>query len=183
VRARSRIARRTAAAAAVVGLTVLLAGTDGTLSGWASSVVTNQTNDALSSSLAFTHSYPSTTCSVTARGSGTVACAGSIAPTVQVTGGGVTRADSITNDGTLTAGQLVSDFRGVSCATVKLANSKTATDPMLPRFATTFQQTDPWGGAGALTLSSGAYAAPCSVAATRSGSGSRSPTGTRPADR
>jgi hypothetical protein len=155
---RALSARRIAVVASAGALVVLLTGTSGTLSGWTAGSVSNQANNALSSTLAFTHSYASTSCSITARGSGAVSCAGSISPTTAVTAGGVSTADAITNDGTLPAAQLVSDFRAVSCGTVQLANTKTAADPMLPRFATAFQQADPWSGTGSIALSSGAYA-------------------------
>ncbi len=151
-------ARRAACTAAAIGLAVLLTGTAGTFSGWSAGSVSNQTNNALSSTLAFTHSYASTSCSITARGSGSVSCPGSVAATAAVTAGGLSLADTISNDGTLAAAQLVSDFRAASCGTVQLANSKTATDPMLPRFATSFGQPDPWSGSAAVTLGTGAYA-------------------------
>lgn len=168
MRLRRVSARRVSAAVAALALLVLLTGTSGTFSGWSAGVVANQTNNALSSSLAFTHAYASTSCTATARGSGTVSCGSSIAPTVAVTAGGVSTSDSISNDGTLVAASLVSDFRAVSCGTVQLANTKTAADPMLPRFATTFGQADPWSGSSALSLVTAAYAA--DVVATNTGS-------------
>lgn len=143
-------------------------GTSGSLSGWTAASVSNGTNNAADASLAFSHSYPTGSCSLTARSSGTVGCAGSPAPAGASTGSTLTAADSITNNGTLTAAQLVSDFRATSCAAVQLANSKTATDPMLPRYTTTFGDSDPWSGAGAISFASGAYAA--DVAATNTGS-------------
>ncbi len=152
-------ARTAALAAALLGIGGLCAGTGTSLSGWTSAAVANQTNAAANASLAFTHTYPAGSCSATARGSGTVACNGAPLPSAAVTGGGVSAADTITNDGSLTAAQLVSEFRGTSCGPVRLANTKTAADPMLPRYATTFQQSDPWGTTGALTLGTGAYAA------------------------
>lgn len=161
--------RLAAVLVAVGAVLVLWAGTGSSLSGWTAASVTNQTNDAASASLAFTHSYPvGTTCSVTARASGTVSCVGTPMPATQVTAGGVSADDAITNDGTLASAQLVSEFRGVSCAPVKLTDSEAAADPMLPRFATTFGQTDPWGTTSAIGLSDGAYAA--DVVATNSGS-------------
>jgi hypothetical protein len=162
--------RRAGAAIAVLGAALLWAGTGTSLSGWTAASVANQTNNAANASLAFTHSYPtSTTCSVTARQSGSVTCTGTPSPAAQVTAGGVSAADSITNNGTLTAAQLVSDFRGVSCAPAKLVDSKTASDPMLPRFATGFRQTDPWGTSGSIAFSGGsAYGA--DVVATNTGS-------------
>jgi len=158
-----RVAGLLAGAVAVLVVT----GTSGSLSGWTSASVSNGTNAAANASLAFTHTYPTGSCSLTSRTSGTVSCAGSPAPAGASTGSTLTAADSITNDGTLTAAQLVSDFRATSCAPVKLANSNTAADPMLPRYTTSFGGSDPWGGAGAIGLSSGAYAA--DVVATNTG--------------
>jgi hypothetical protein len=152
-------ARTAAAAAALTGLGLLWAGTGTSLSGWTTAAVANQTNNAADGTVAMTHTYPAGTCQTTARNAGALACNGSPLPSAQISAGGVSAADSITNDGTLTASQLVSEFRAVSCGTVKLANTQTATDPMLPRFATTFAQTDPWGGTGALALGTNAYAA------------------------
>ncbi len=159
MRLRALSARRAAVAVAAVGLVVLLTGTAQTFSGWSAGIVANQTNNALSSTLAFTHTYAATSCSVTARGSGSVSCTSSVAPVVAVTAGGVSASDTISNDGTVTAAHLVSDFRAASCGTVQLANTKTAADPMLPRFATSFGQADPWGGSAAVTLGTSAYAA------------------------
>src|SRR5882757_2306650 len=104
-------ARPAAISVAGLGLLILLTGTGQTLGGWSSGVVANQTNNALSSSLAFTRTYASTSCSITARGTGTMACGATVAPSVAVTSGGVSAADAISNDGTLTAAKLVSDFR------------------------------------------------------------------------
>ncbi|RNL79188.1 hypothetical protein [Nocardioides marmorisolisilvae] len=146
---------------------LVLTGTSASLSGWTAAAVSNGTNNAADASLAFTHSYPTGSCSLTARTSGTVSCSGSPAPAAASSGSTQTAVDSITNDGTLTAAQLVSDFRATSCAPVQLANSKTAADPMLPRYSTSFAGSDPWAGAGAIGLSGGAYAA--DVQATNTG--------------
>ncbi|MFL6160368.1 MAG: LamG-like jellyroll fold domain-containing protein [Marmoricola sp.] len=146
-------------AAALLGAGVLWAGTGTSLSGWTTASVANQTNSAAGASLAFTHTYPAGTCTTTARGSGALACNGSPWPTATITAGGVAAADAISNDGTLTAAQLVSELRATSCAPVRLANATTASDPMLPRYAATFRQADPWGGTGAVTLGTGGYAA------------------------
>src|SRR5690349_12034462 len=85
--------------------TVVLSGTTGSLSGWTAASVSNGTNNAADASLAFAHSYPTGSCSLTARNSGTVTCAGSPAPAGASTGSTLTAADSITNNGTLTAAQ------------------------------------------------------------------------------
>lgn len=159
---------RVTALLAGAAVLLVLTGTTGSLAGWTAASVSNGTNDAADASLAFSHSYPTGTCSFTARTSGTVTCSGSPAPAAASNGSTLTAADSITNNGTLTAAQLVSEFRATSCAPVQLANSKTAADPMLPRYGTTFAGSDPWAGAGAVGLSGGAYAA--DVVATNTGS-------------
>lgn len=148
-------------------IALLLTGTTGSLSGWTSAAVSNSGNDAADAGLAFSHSYPTGACSFPVRTSGTVSCAGSPAPAAASTGSTLTALDTISNDGTLTAAQLVSEFRATSCAPVQLANTKTATDPMLPRYSTAFAQSDPWGGAGAVSFSGGGYAA--DVVATNTG--------------
>ena len=107
---------RVAVLVGAAGAAVLLAGTSPTLSGWTSASVGNSTNDAANAALAFSHSYPSGSCAATARGSGTVSCAGTPGPTAQVTGGGISAVDTITNNGTLTAAQLVSEGRQIVCA-------------------------------------------------------------------
>ncbi|MBO9521277.1 MAG: hypothetical protein J7518_07045 [Nocardioidaceae bacterium] len=150
---------RAAALVAALGLALLWAGTEGSLSGWNAGAVGNSGNDAANASLAFTHTYPNGSCAITARGSGTAACAASPLPTATVTAGGVSAADAIRNEGTLSAAGLVSDLRATACGPVKLVDTKTAADPMLPRYGTAFRQSDPWGSSGAVTLSAGAYAA------------------------
>jgi len=166
---RRPVLSRLAWALAACGLVVLWSGTTGTQSAWTSGVVANSTNSGATASLAFTHTYASTSCSVGVRVSGTVACSGGLSPTSAATAGGVSAVDSITNDGTLAAGQLTSEFRATSCAPVKLADAQTAADPILPRYATAFAQPDKWGTASAVAMSGGsAYAA--DVSATNTGS-------------
>lgn len=148
-------------------LALVWSGTTGTRSSWTSGVVHNPTNSGATSTLALTHTYPATSCSLAARVSGTVSCAGGLTPTSAATAGGVSTTDSIANVGTVPAGSTTSDFRATSCAPVRLADSQTASDPMLPRYATSFGQTDPWGSGSAIALSGGAYAS--DVVATNTG--------------
>lgn len=159
--------RRSALAVALVAAAVLATGTSSTLSGWTAAVVANSGSDAANGSLAFSHSYPGGSCSITARGSGTVTCAGSVLPAATITPGGVSATDTLTNNGTLAAARLASDVRALSCGPVSMANTKTAADPVLPRYGAAFAQTDPWGTAGAVTFSSNGYAA--DVVATNTG--------------
>jgi hypothetical protein len=154
---------------AAVGLGLVWSATGTTQSAWTTGIVTNSTNSGATGSLAFTHSYAATTCTLGARVSGSVSCTGSLAPTAAATAGGVSATDSITNGGTLAASQITSELRATSCAPVKLADSRTAADPMLPRYATSFGQTDPWGSTNAVALSGGsAYAADVAATSTAS---------------
>jgi hypothetical protein len=134
-------------------------GTAGTKSSWTSAVVANPTNSGAIGSLAVTHTYPSTSCTLAWRSAGTQACAGGLTPTSAATAGGVSATDSITNTGTLLASRVTSELRMTSCAPVALADAVTVADPMLPRFSTALGQTDRWGTTKAVSLSGGAYAA------------------------
>lgn len=124
-----------------------------TESGWAGGSVTNSSNTTVSGALAFSHTYQGATCAGAVRVAGTIPCAGSPVAT-----------DSITNNGTLGSSQLSSAFAIASCAPVQLANVATTADPLLPRYDVSFQQSDPWGGANALSLNgANAYAADVQV--------------------
>src|SRR6476469_8298792 len=79
------------------------AATTGTQSAWTSGIVANPTNSGSTGSLAFTHAYASTSCSLAARVTGTVSCASGLPPTAAATAGGVSATDTISNDGTLAA--------------------------------------------------------------------------------
>jgi hypothetical protein len=73
----------------------------------------------------------------------------------------VTGTDQVTNTGNLPASRLTQTVQAPSCAPVQFANWVTgsASDPMLPRYTTAFQQGDKWGTTSAATLSGSAYAA------------------------
>ena len=120
-----------------VGLAMLWATSSGTLSAWTSAGVANPTNSTGSNTLAFTHTYQSTSCSQGIRTSGTSGCSGSIAPTAATTTGGVTGTDTITNNGTYDASQLESSFSATSCAPVKFDNRRQRS-PLLARYGTGF---------------------------------------------
>jgi hypothetical protein len=139
-------------------LLLVWSATNGTQSAWTSAVVANPTNSGATGSLAFTHSYPSTTCALGYRTAGAVTCAGGLTPTSGATVGGVSTTDSITNSGTLAAGQVTSELRVTSCAPVKLVDTATAADPLLPRYGTVLGQTDKWVTTYAVAVSGGAYA-------------------------
>lgn len=140
-------------------LALVWSGTAGTQSAWTAAVVANPTNSSAAGALAFTHTYPSGSCSSVARVSGSLTCPGGLAPTSAATAGGVSATDSIRNDGTLAAAQLTSELRMTSCAPVRLADAVAAGDPMLPRYATSFGQADPWSTTSAVAFASGAHAA------------------------
>ncbi len=141
-------------AVASCALGALMLGSTGTLSGWPAAVVANS-NTTGTASLAFTHTYPSGSCTGTARMS-TRTCAGSWAPQNPAPSSGtVTAVDGIANQGDLAVTQTVT---GSSCGPVQFADSMTSTDPLLPRYATTFGQADPWGSSKAAAFSGSAYA-------------------------
>jgi len=126
---------------------VFSAGTSGTLAGWTTATVINSTNTAQTGQLTFTHAYAGTRCVGLARAA-TVSCPSSLTPQSPVP---ASSTDAITNTstGNLTATQTVS---APSCLPVQLAHTNLTTDPMLPRYTTSFS---PSG----ITFGSGAYAA------------------------
>jgi hypothetical protein len=138
-------------------LALVWSATTGTQASWTSGVVANPTNSAAAGSLAFTHDYPSSpnTCALTGPGS-TITCAGSIWPTSAAAPGAATKNDTITDSSTVPAGTaMYSQGQVASCAPVQLANAKTAADPMVPRYGTSFLQQDPWGTTSAIALTGG----------------------------
>jgi len=149
-------------AGAVAALLVLVALSTSTTSGaFPGAVVRNLANSAGTGRLAVQHAYQATTCSLDARSGASTSCSGSVLPTSAVIGGaGVSAADSVTNTGTFASGRLTERVSAASCATVQLANIKSASRPMLPRYATTFTATGPFGGTNAVALDgTTAYAA------------------------
>lgn len=164
---RARHRRRTAGpwGVALAGLALLglALGTSGTLSGWTDGSVANTAGSASAGTLAFTHAYQSTTCAQGLRTGGTLACAGSIAPTEATpASGSVTGTDTITDNGNLPASRLQHEFRAASCGPVMLANRKRSTNPLLARYGMTFHTSGgPMDSAGYVTLdgdSPGGYA-------------------------
>jgi hypothetical protein len=131
-----------------------------TLSSWTVAAVSNTGDNGATGSLAFTHVAGSTACAAGPAVASTTACIGSVVPTSATpASGAVTGTDAITANGTIAAARLTQTVQAPSCAPVQLANAKTATDPMLARYATAFQQTDKWGTSTAVGLSASAYAA------------------------
>ena len=121
---------------------------------WASftaATVQNASDTTAMAAMAITHTYNSTSCVSTGRVT-SVTCAGTLGTTATPA---ATRTDSIANNGSVAVTQSVT---GASCAVVQFANSKSATDPLLPRNTVTFQQTDKWGTTDAAGFSGSAYA-------------------------
>jgi len=138
-------------AAVVAALGVLAVGATATHAGWASARVQNATSSTRTGALAITHAYAGGPCGLTARVS-SVSCPGGLGTTA---GPPSTRADTIAAGGSLAVAQTVS---AASCGVVQFANATSSTDPMLPRNAVAFRQTDAWGGTAAAAFSGSGYA-------------------------
>ncbi|MGC4112631.1 MAG: hypothetical protein QM747_19835 [Nocardioides sp.] len=151
---RGLLAGSIAAVVALLGV-VLVSPTEAS---WTQAQVGNSTDSAASGGLAFTH-VGTATCSAGPAVASSTTCPGTVTPTSATSAtAAVTGTDAITDNGTLPASRLSQKVQASSCAPVRYDNSKTATDPLLPRFATAFQQSDGWGTTTATSLSSGAYA-------------------------
>lgn len=151
---------------ALLALTVLWAGSGGTLSGFAAGSITNGTDSAVSGSVAFTHTY-SSSCSAGPRVS-SVACGGVLASGLVPSSPAVTSfPDTITNNGNLAQSQLSQSVAAASCEPAQFANSALASNPLLPRYGTTFNTSGgPLGGIANPTLDGanpGGYAAAVSA--------------------
>ncbi len=153
--------RRAVVAALVALLVVVWTATSSTTSSFTSAVLADPGNQGGSGRLVFGQTYQSTSCSLDARTASSIACGGSVLPTTAVVASpGTNAGNSITNQGTLPAARLTERVSAASCATVQLANAKSGSRPMLPRYATTFGASGPFGGTNAVTLNgSTAYAA------------------------
>lgn len=137
---------------AMVALLAMFAiATPGTLGGWTSGSIENDTNSAGTGQLSFVHTYP-TACSLTGPASST-ACAGTIAATTAAGTSPASTTDTIADHSLLPSGQgLTEQVEAQSCAPVQQTNTRTATNPMLPRYNTTFQAMDKWTGTNAVSL-------------------------------
>jgi hypothetical protein len=143
--------------AAGLGGFALLSG--GTTAGWGQGILADTTGSTSSGTLAFVHAYPSTTCAAGPGGTVSRSCSGDITPDASPpASGGATAVDTITNLGSLGSGRLSQSVTVSSCAPVRFTNTRTASDPMLPRYGTAFQQPDKWGTTSATTLSGAGYA-------------------------
>ncbi|GAB3763002.1 hypothetical protein FB382_001329 [Nocardioides ginsengisegetis] len=148
-RARLLSPSRALVAAVAVALLAAWLATGTTRSGWTVSTLANDPNTTRAASLAFTHTYGSTSCSAGPRVAGTQACSGSIVGS-----------DTISNSGDLGTGRLSAAVKAASCAPVQLGNAKSGTNPLLPRYAAAFRAGGPMTGSSAISLDgSSAYAA------------------------
>ena len=134
------------------GLAAFALLTSTTLSAWTQATLRNTTDTAAAGKLAFTHAYTGGPC-VGAAGVASVACPPTLGTAASPP---ASTADAITNNSTVATTQSV---KGLSCGPVQLANSVTATDPMLVRNSVAFQQTDKWATTSAATFSGSGYAA------------------------
>lgn len=143
---------------ATAALVLLWAGATGTRSAWTSGVVVNSTNSGRLSALSFNHAFPASPSSCQLTGPATsVTCAGAIWSTAAAGATATTKDDTITDNSVAPAGtNMYAQGRVLSCAPVQLANATDATNPLLPRYGTAFQKTDPWGTTSAIALSGGA---------------------------
>src|ERR1700722_5807157 len=143
----------TALYAFLVSLAVLWVATGPAQGGFTGSVA-NAANISGTGELSFTHSYASTTCSLNSTEASSINCAGAINPTVATPGtGNVTATDLITNEGNISASSLAQQVEMSSCGPVQLANVADASNPMLPRYATSFATSGgPMDAAGYVTF-------------------------------
>lgn len=171
VKARHRSRSRTlpVLGAAVLALAFCLAAGP-TYSTWSGGRLSNDTDTVATRSLAFTHAYQATTCSLGVRVGGTASCSGSIAPTaVTPSSGSIQATDTIANNGTAGTAQLLSQVRSPSCAAVMLANAATTGNPLLPRYSPSFLQIDSYAGTNAVKLDGTSAYATSVVAQTQPG--------------
>ena len=137
--------------AAILGIWVLASGT---LSGFSLAKLSNTAGSSGTGLLALTHSYPtrtpppaSATCtSFVTPAPSAVVCGGALLPATAA----ATQSDTITNNGTLAPAQITATVGLASCAPRQLANTRGASNPLLPRHATALNwRTGPSGTAAA----------------------------------
>ncbi len=116
--------------------------------------VDNASNVAGTGVVSFTHAYESTTCSLSSTQASSTNCAGGINSTVATPATGTTSAtDLITNEGNIPASSVSQQVEMSSCGPVQLANIADTSNPMLPRYVTSFSSNGgPMGGAGYVTF-------------------------------
>jgi hypothetical protein len=154
----ARHRRLTLLAVSLLAGIALLMHFDGSVTrGAFSASVANSTDQAGTGSMAFSNSYSSRTCSLVGATSASASCTGTSNPSATASSGTTTGpADSITNNGTFAASQLVEQAMAASCGPVQLANPPDPTNPLLPRHGVTSSPTTgPVSGAGSITLDGG----------------------------
>lgn len=116
--------------------------------------VTNAANVAGTGVVSFTHDYQSTVCSLASTQASSIDCAGSINSTMATPAtGGASATDLITNNGGIPASSLSQQVEMSSCGPAALANVTDASNPMLPRYASSFDSSGgPMNSAGYVTL-------------------------------
>ncbi|HTB09278.1 MAG TPA: hypothetical protein VK704_05630 [Acidimicrobiales bacterium] len=117
-------------------------------------LVKNASNVAGSGVLSFTHTYTSTTCSLASTQASSINCVAAINSTAATPAtGDVSGTDVVTNEGNIPASSLVQQVEMSSCGPVQLANVADGSNPMLPRYDTSFNTSGgPMGGAGYVTF-------------------------------
>lgn len=143
-------------AVVLVGLALLWTGTAPTRSAFPAASVTSTPGTVAAGSLAVAHAYrASGACAAGPRVDAATPCSGSVLPA-----GVGSATDAVTNTGTSTDDGLVQEVTGTSCATVRLDNARTPTNPMLPRNNVGFGVAGPMGTTNAISLDgAGAHAA------------------------
>jgi hypothetical protein len=146
-----RWTRGAAAATAVAALGANLV--SGSALGGLQARLDNTQNTAASATLLYTHSYGSTCTSVPSGAITdtiqTVPCTGSLYP---ASSAGASQ-DAITANGNVSSTAVTQTASAASpCGIVRLANTTLPTNPLLPRFATTFGTAGPYSGSTAITL-------------------------------
>lgn len=138
---------------ALLATALCCAMTGNTLSSWSAAGITNSTNSTYAGAIAFTHAYQSTSCALIARDPGPTSCPGSIAPSAAVpASGAATGTDAITDNGTVPAASLTSQFSAPSCAPVRFLNKKNPANPLMARNGLTFHASGgPMDSAGYVT--------------------------------
>jgi hypothetical protein len=117
-------------------------------------LVVNASNVAGTGLVSFTHDYQSTACSLASTEASSIDCASSVNSTMATPAtGSASATDLITNDGGIPASSLSEQVEMSSCGPVQLANVTDASNPMLPRYATSFDASGgPMDGAGYATF-------------------------------
>jgi hypothetical protein len=113
----------------------------------------NTQNDAASATLLYTHSYGSTCTSVPSGAITdtiqTVPCTGALYPASSAG----SNQDSITANGNVSSTAVTETVSAATaCGIVRLANTTLGTNPLLPRFATSFGAAGPYSGSTAISL-------------------------------